>query len=278
MVVAVGDVVVKAHRAGDAPAVVAARAALAARLPELLAPVALPGADLAPYVAVEGGRAVTVWPRGVPLDREDPDAAPWRGLGGLLARLHRREPEEAGGLAAAGPDRVARSVEALRRTGRDDEDARAVLAAAATLAPWTCGQAPWPSSVHGPVLVHGDVHLGQLVDAGAGLVLLDVDDLGVGVSAWDLARPAAWFLTGLVGEQEWGSLLGGYADAGGPLTTDPRGPWPELEPAARALTVQTAARGLLGRGGLPADDDLPRRLLVEACRRIAAGGSVPGPL
>jgi predicted trehalose synthase len=42
-------------------------------------------------------------------------------------------------------------------------------------------------------LVHGDWHLGQLGRRGEHWVLIDVDDLGVGDPAWDLARPAGFW-------------------------------------------------------------------------------------
>jgi aminoglycoside phosphotransferase (APT) family kinase protein len=271
--VAVGDLVVKTHR-DDLPVdVVAQRARLAATVPAVLSPVALPDADLPPYVVVVEGRAVTVWPRGTTLDRTDPDAAPWYESGALLARLHRNPPEVADGLHAAGPDRVARALRALAAAGAGRrEEAGAVLAAAATLEPWTRGDAPWPRL---DCLVHGDLHLGQLVvppDADS-LVLIDVDDLGLGTAAWDLARPAAWFLTGFLDEGDWSSFLSGYRDAGGPVLAEGRDPWPDLEPAARALTVQTAARALVTAQHGPLDT--PAQWLVEACRRIVAVGSIP---
>jgi hypothetical protein len=283
VVVAYGDVVLKTHRDGLDPALVARRAAVAARLPELLTPLALPGAGLPPYVVVLDGRAVTAWPRGATVDRTEPDAAPWHEAGTLLARLHRHPVGAAAGLVAGGRERVVRALTALRAPGgpveRGEPDALAVEAAAATLEPWTYAAAPWPLEHHEPCVVHGDVHLGQLVtppdgsDALGGLVLLDVDDVGVGVPAWDLARPAAWFLCGLVDGSDWSAFLDGYAGAGGPLLASGRDLWAELEPAARALTVQTAARVVVAAAGGPLDT--PAQWLVDACRSIAGGSMLP---
>jgi hypothetical protein len=282
VVVAFGDVVLKTHRAGLDPGLVARRAAVATRLPELLTPLALPGAGLPPYVVVLDGRAVTAWPRGATVDRTDPDAAPWREAGALLARLHRHPVGAAAGLVAGGRERVVRAVAALRAPGgpveRGEPDALAVHAAAATLEPWTHAAAPWPLGRHEPCLVHGDVHLGQLVTppdalAPGALVLLDVDEVGVGVPAWDLARPAAWFLCGLVDGSDWSAFLDGYADADGPLLRPGRDLWAELEPAARALTVQTAARVVVAAAGGPLDT--PAQWLVDACRSIAGGSMLP---
>lgn len=274
-VVAVGDVVVKAHRADAAPTDVAERAAIAARVPELLTPLVLPDAGVAPYVAVMADRAVTAWPRGVPVDRDDPDAAPWAETGALVARLHRQPVALARGLTARGPDRVARALIALRAL-EGGPDVEAVLAAAATLEPWTYAAAPWPTR---SALVHGDLHLGQLLTppTAAGLVLLDVDDVGLGDPVWDLARPAAWFLTGMVHADEWSSFLGAYAAADGPATADGRDPWPALEPVARALTVQMAARVLVRAHAAGSPSDTPAQWLVEACRRIVAVDSIPAP-
>ena len=113
-------------------------------------------------------------------------------------------------------------------------------------------------SVNRPVtLVHGDWHLGQLGRAGAGVpwVLLDVDDLGVGDPAWDLARPAGFWAAGLIPDDEWARFVDAYRAAGGPAL--PEGdPWPVLDAFARAAVVQAAAHH--------PDDGL----LLAACARM----------
>lgn len=101
--------------------------------------------------------------------------------------------------------------------------------------------------------------------------LIDVDDLGLGVPAWDLARPAAWYAAGLLAPEDWLCFLDAYRAAGGPAAGPPgTDPWPELDVVARALTVQTAALALAkaaaGNRGL----DEGERLMVDSCARISA--------
>ncbi|MET8773211.1 aminoglycoside phosphotransferase family protein, partial [Streptomyces sp. NPDC004658] len=75
--------VAKAHAPDTDPSALAHRVATAARLPDVL---------LAPLTAAPSplhGRLVTFWPYGLPVDPDDPDAAPWEAAATLLARLHR---------------------------------------------------------------------------------------------------------------------------------------------------------------------------------------------
>lgn len=149
------------------------------------------------------------------------------------------------------------------------EMARLVRAAAGTLPGWVRGEAPPPP---GGALCHGDLHLGQLVRGPAGRWrLIDVDDLGLGAPAWDLARPAAWYAAGLLDTETWLRFLDAYRAAGGPAAGAPGSdPWPELELAARALTVQTAALALAKAARERRRLDDVERLMVDACARIAS--------
>ncbi|WP_344293832.1 phosphotransferase, partial [Streptomyces synnematoformans] len=130
------------------------------------------------------------------------------------------------------------------------------------------------------LLCHGDLHLGQLVRhpaTGGPWHLIDVDDLGVGEPAWDLARPAAGYATGLIPAADWAAFLAGYRAAGGPAVAPGDDLWPpEVDVPARAVTVQLAARALVDAAtGVRALDDTDHDLLA-ACARIAAMGDATG--
>lgn len=146
-----------------------------------------------------------------------------------------------------------------------------VRAAARTLPAWVRGEAPAP---RGGALCHGDLHLGQLVRGpgpDGGWRLIDVDDLGIGTPAWDLARPAAWYAAGLLDTSAWVTFLDSYRAAGGPAAGPPGSdPWPELDLVARALTVQTAALALAKSAENHRRLDDVERLMVESCARIAS--------
>jgi aminoglycoside phosphotransferase (APT) family kinase protein len=138
---------------------------------------------------------------------------------------------------------------------REQPDATVRRAAAALPdAAWRARSPDRPATV-----VHGDFHLGQLgrSDASAPWLLIDVDDLGVGDPAWDLARPAGFWAAGLIPDDDWAAFVDAYRDTDGPAL--PAGdPWPVLEPFARAAVVQAAAHHR--------DDEL----LLAACARMAS--------
>ncbi|MER6026867.1 phosphotransferase [Streptomyces sp. NPDC001851] len=274
------DTVAKAHAPGTDPAALTLRLAVAARLPDVLLP------PLTPTPTLLQDRLVTFWPYGAPVDPDAPDAAPWEATATLLARLHRASPPD-GLPPMRGPEKAARAVTRLRTALRAEHPAEPrpeppaepraglhlaagpVLAAWAALPAWARAEAPMPGT---PALCHGDLHLGQLVRhpaPGGPWRLIDVDDLGTGVPAWDLARPAAWYACGLLPPDAWTRLLGAYQRSGGPAVPSAGDPWPALDVPARALTVQTAALALAKAltAGRPLDE--VEQALVDACARMA---------
>ncbi|MGW8063340.1 phosphotransferase [Streptomyces ziwulingensis] len=254
--------VAKAHAPDTDPAELARRVTVAAHLPGILLP------PLGRTPVTLHGRPVTFWPYGSPVDPEDPDAAPWEAAATLLARLH-RSPAPAAVPPMRGPAKAARAVARLRAAASRHAATAPVLRAWGTLPAWARGEAALPDTT---TLCHGDLHLGQLVrhpvPEGPWL-LIDVDDLGTGVPAWDLARPAAWYACGLLPPDDWHRFLTAYRVAGGPAVPSHADPWTALDVPARALTVQTAARALTKAvaAGRPLDE--VEQSLVDACARMA---------
>lgn len=231
-----GDVVYKLHRPGTDPRALATRLRIAAESGSLLTPL-----DTRPERV--GRRLRTSWPR-VEIVVPQPEHLPWADAGRLLAQLH-REPTTLRVPPHGWPQR-------LRRMLRSTDD-RTVRRAAAELPPevWRAGSPDRPMT-----LVHGDWHLGQLGRRDGPWLLIDVDDLGAGDPAWDLARPAGFWAAGLIPDADWTTFLDAYRDAGGPAV--PQGdPWTVLEPFARAAVVHAAAND--------ADDEL----LHAACARMS---------
>jgi aminoglycoside phosphotransferase (APT) family kinase protein len=234
-----GDVVYKLHRSGTDPRGLATRLRTAAESGSLLSPL-----DVVPERM--GLRWRTRWPR-VETVVPQPECAPWADAGLVLAGLHREAIP--GRVPAHGwPQRLRRAVDALRNCPTD------TVRRAAALLPdvvWRAGTPDRPTT-----LVHGDWHLGQLgrQSATAPWLLIDVDDLGVGDPAWDLARPAGFWAAGLIPDDDWAAFLQSYRDAGGPAV--PHGdPWRELDRFARAAVIQAAAND--------PDDEL-----LAACERM----------
>ncbi|MDT0447385.1 phosphotransferase family protein [Streptomyces johnsoniae] len=257
-VVRIGDVVVKAHGEGTDAAALAARVRAAAH--PALAGVLLPPLPPGTVSLLHDGRPATLWPYGAPVD---PEAVPWEAAGALLARLHAVPPAVPGPLPpAGGPARAARALARLRSARLPSAHAAVRDAAARILAT--------PVPVRSVALCHGDFHLGQLIrypaDGGAWR-LIDVDDLGTGDPAWDLARPAAWFAAGLLPAEDWHRLLHAYQAAAG---TGGEDPWPALDGPARVLTAQCAARALVRTAAAGRPPEPEDEALFISCLRIAA--------
>jgi Ser/Thr protein kinase RdoA (MazF antagonist) len=268
-VVRSGDLVVKAHAGDTDPAALAARLAVAAHpllSGILLAPVP-PLAEECSLTAALHGRPVSAWPLGRPVDRERPDDAPWEAAAVLLARLHSLPPDDLPHPVPAmrGPAKAARAIARMRAVVPEP----AVLRTWARLPAWARDEAPQPHARH---LCHGDLHLGQLVRhpvPDGPWRLIDVDDLGLGVPAWDLARPAMWFATGLLAPDTWARFLAAYRAAGGAAVPAEGDPWPYLDVPARALAAQSAALAVVRAAEECRPPDEVEQDLVDACRRIA---------
>ncbi|QYX81346.1 phosphotransferase family protein [Streptomyces akebiae] len=262
------NTVAKAHAPDTDPTHLALRLTVAAAHPgTLLAPV-----DTTPTPL--HGRLVTFWPYGTPVDPDTPEAAPWEEAATLLARLH-RQAAPPGLPPMRGPAKAARAIARLEAAAPRHPATAPVLRAWRTLPAWARSEAPMPDTT---TLCHGDLHLGQLVRHPATTGpwrLIDVDDLGVGVPAWDLARPAAWYACGLLHPDEWTRFLTAYRTASGPGVPAHGDPWLSLDVPARALTVQTAALAIAKStsAGRPLDD--AQRSVVDACDRM---GSIPPEL
>ncbi|MEU3749532.1 aminoglycoside phosphotransferase family protein [Streptomyces narbonensis] len=262
-----GPLVAKAHAPDTDPEAHRARLALAAH-PDvagvLLPPLPLPvpsqgGAEL-------DGRAVSVWPYGSPVAPDDPDAAPWEEAARLLALLHRTPPPELAPRLPSmrAPLKVSLAVDRMLRTAPDHPAAATVLSAWRTI--------PGGGDSGPRLLCHGDFHLGQLVReprpvGGGPWRLIDVDDLGLGDPAWDLARPAAWFAAGILPPEVWSRFLGAYQEADGPAVG--ADPWVQLDVPARALTVQTAALAVAKSTAERRTLDEVEDVMIDTCGRIA---------
>lgn len=293
-VVRCGQVVAKAHPPGTDPAELAVRLGVAAH--PRCAGILLPPVD--GMGVLPDGRQVTLWPYGEPVAPDAPDAAPWVEAGKLLARLHSVPIAELPGPLPPmrGPVKAARAIARLRAAALPDSVAtRAVLRAWAGLPGWARGMDRTdrmdrvgspdhrgrgdrvdPGEGNGvgvggedDRLCHGDLHLGQLIRHRAtDWRLIDIDDLGLGDPAWDLARPAAWYAAGLLAAEDWERFLGAYRAAGGSAAGE-RDPWPRLDVPARALTVQTAALALAKAAAAGRALDEAEEAMVEASVRIA---------
>lgn len=282
-----GGIVAKSHAPGTDPAALTARLAAAAHpllAGILLPPLPVPAAKGDARSAVLHGRLLTLWPYGTPVDPAEPEAAPWEDAATLLARLHTVAP---GALRLPaplppmrGPAKAARAIARMRAAGPHPA-AATVLRAWARLPAWARDEAPQPPGR--AALCHGDLHLGQLVrhspaaaatDAGSAAegrwLLIDVDDMGTGDPAWDLARPAAWYAAGLLAPDVWDRFLGAYRAAGGSAVPPDGDPWPQLDAPARALTVQTAALALVKSAAANRPLDEVEEMMTETCARIAS--------
>jgi hypothetical protein len=254
LIATVGPIVIKVHHLRTDPTLLAARlrAAADARLADVLVPPVSTTVHPTP-----DGRSATVWPR-MEVLHPCQNEAPWADAGTLLARLHRVDHEPIAMLPALRP--IARLERALRRVPSAKPGAPLLLRVGSAILAQAVSPPP------GARLVHGDWHLGQLGSrAGWAWRLLDIDDLGVGDPAWDLARPAGFWAAGLLPDCEWDAMLTAYRSAGGPGVPRFGDPWPRLDLPARAAVVVAACRAVT-RPESVAEDTADA--LLEACGRM----------
>lgn len=175
----------------------------------------------------------------------------WAEVGGMVARLHTLDPAEVEGryptpwcgsfpwwdfealLSDVGP-----SLDARARDGIDRALER---------------HGGWAAQVDRPVLCHGDVHPGNVIQTDAGPVLLDWDLLCLGPAAWDHAPLMTW-------AERWGGAPGTYeafaAGYGRSMRGDPVG---EALAELRLLAA-TLMRVRAGRSDRSAAEEAERRL------------------
>lgn len=216
------------------------------------------------------GHLVTAWPKLPTLDLND--VIPWAEAGHLLARLHRAAPPVELPRHAA-TARLSRALDRARSIpdGSDRDlllglgdrfvrEEREVTDRRERAQRHTDeSAAPQANST-----VHGDFHLGQLGFWEGSWRLIDIDDVGLGDPAWDLARPAGFWAAGLLADECWMTFLDAYRAGGGPAVPATGDPWPPLDLPARCAVVVGAVR-ILSR---PVHSDITADALLQACRQM----------
>lgn len=197
-------VVVKMHRAGTNEDALQVRLNWAAH-PDLAGVLVPP---LSTNMGHIRGRPVTSWPRVETLNPDDEPSIPWFEAARLLARLHligrtllakpattkTSDSPDAGAIARV--HRTLRRVDQALASTPHLEYLNLLNRVGRALTGELASATTDPGSL---TLIHGDFHAGQLGRIpGADWQLIDIDDLGVGDPAWDLARPAGLWAAGLL--------------------------------------------------------------------------------
>lgn len=181
----------------------------------------------------------------------DVGAIDWREVGAMLRRVHDWAPAE---VAAHHPLAIAadfawwRADEMLAEVADlIDIPARRGLEAA------IAAHGDWRDRAGTPLVCHGDVHPGNVLQTADGPVLLDWDLLCLAPVAWDHAPMITW-------EHRWGGEPGAYERLAAGYGTDLRG-----DPLAESLAVMrnvaaTMMRVRAGRNDPAAAAEAQRRL------------------
>ncbi|MBP9708853.1 MAG: phosphotransferase [Oligoflexales bacterium] len=219
-------------------------------------------------VEIVKGRLLTLWPAGLTSESASVDRLDWKEHALLLAEFHKasfRIENKEQVLAKAGNEFRLQRMHSRFQASKNCKEKNYVLGAFSTLT--------FADSKHGQNnachVIHGDWHPGQVVQYNDNAKLIDIDDVGIGNPAWDLARPAAWYLASFLSDSIWQDFLDSYRDAGGPAIKG-KNPWEFLELPARTVVIQSAAKALI-------DTQTETRLLddfelelINMCRRIQA--------
>jgi len=209
---------------------------------------------------------VTIWPAGSAPIADNPESIDWESSAKLLGALHA---VPFAGIFAEFLFPKTRWLSRLFRTHssllalKNRPEKRIVLTAFTTLP--NIDSKVWSSPRR--CFIHGDWHPGQVVSIQGSPRLIDIDDIGIGDPSWDLARPAAWRLSGLLSDAAWKAFLESYREASGSAIEE-RDPWKRLELPARAAVIQAAETALIyaERDGRQLEDY--ELALIDTCSRI----------
>ena len=271
-------VVVKMHRAGTNEDALQVRLNWAAH-PDLAGVLVAP---LSTNIGHIRGRPVTSWPRVETLNPDDEPSIPWSEAAGLLARLHligrtllakpatpkTYDSPQAGAIARV--HRTLRRVDQALASTPHLEYLNLLNRVGRALTGELASATTDPGRL---TLIHGDFHAGQLGRIpGADWQLIDIDDLGVGDPAWDLARPAGLWAAGLLPDEDWQTFLSAYRSARGPGVPASGDPWSQLDLPARCAVFVTTVRYLVRQDRSSptiTDEDPTAAVLLDVTSRLA---------
>ena len=214
---------------------------------------------------LDGGCALTIWPHATPFN---PDSSsqdvPWNECAAHLAALHNADLDPGRIVLTSGwLPRLSRSLAKLRGM-LECAERSLILEASQTLPHFSCSS--WNLSQNS--IIHGDWHPGQMVYFENRLVFIDIDDVGLGNRMFDLAKPAAFFLSGLLESNLWNEFRESYENSCQMAKVNRDHFWKDLELPARASVIQSAITALAHAS------ESDRKLadfeaeLIKTCQRV----------